>query len=46
MKQTTVQQPWVGNGCATYMNATVPWQQEDTTIIGSGVFCMVFDEML
>jgi hypothetical protein len=28
------------------MNTTIPWQQEDKTIMGNGVFCAVRAEML
>jgi hypothetical protein len=36
----------VGNGSATDTNATISWQQEDTTVIGSGVFYVVRVEIL
>jgi hypothetical protein len=44
--QAIIQQPLIGKDSATDMNATVPQQQEDTTIMGSGVFCAVRAEML
>jgi hypothetical protein len=44
--QAITQQLLLGNGSATDTNATIPQQQEDTTIMGNGVFYTVHAEML
>jgi hypothetical protein len=42
----TIQKPLLGNGSATDTKATILRQQEDTTILGSGVFYVFHAEVL
>jgi hypothetical protein len=46
VKQATISQVLLGNGCATDMNVTIALQEEDTTIMGNGVLYAVSEKMV